>query len=573
MLQVEARRLRGANVWGARRSARSRPATTTSSSSEAGPAGCRSRYFLARAGIERCAVISARRRAGRDVPALPGLPAPDQLDEAGRTRSRVARGSTSGTTTTASSATSRATRRLTPMFMDRTFDLPARREMEAALVEFAHAAAIDVRYGCEWLSTRIEDDGFVLGTSDGEYRCRACVFAIGVTEPWTAPIPGLEAAPHYADNPPDRYAGKSVFIVGKRNSGFEIAQGLLPWAPQLVLGLAASGRHRRARVLAASSPLPPAVRRARPRWIGEPRVDAAIERVERHGGYRIHAQGRPGMASSSSRRRGDRGDRLPCAAARPAEPRSSRRSTTAVCRRRRRTGRASRYPGSTSPGTSTQASPACASTVRRAARLGQRLSLQRPRPRPAHRGGLLGMQLQRPALHRDEVFRYLLARARSGAGALEAEGVSRSRTRLRRGGPRRGHALEAFVDEAGPGCRRRHGRARPGRRDPSGRVPPFGGNSFDRPLPPHPTNAFDSAEHAGSSSRSSVSCPFNLGPMCRSIHTLYNFEPPATHEEVHAAALQYVRKISGFTNPSQANAGAFDRAVDAVGGRVRAAAR
>jgi hypothetical protein len=52
--------------------------------------------------------------------------------------------------------------------------------------------------------------------------------------------------------------------------------------------------------------------------------------------------------------------------------------------------------------------------------------------------------------------------------------------------------------------------------------------------------------------------------MCRSIHTLYNFEPPATQEEVHAAALQYVRKISGFTKPSQANVGAFDRAVEAV---------
>jgi hypothetical protein len=52
--------------------------------------------------------------------------------------------------------------------------------------------------------------------------------------------------------------------------------------------------------------------------------------------------------------------------------------------------------------------------------------------------------------------------------------------------------------------------------------------------------------------------------MCRSIHTLYNFEPPATHEEVHAAALQYVRKISGFTKPSQANAVAFDGAVEAV---------
>jgi hypothetical protein len=52
--------------------------------------------------------------------------------------------------------------------------------------------------------------------------------------------------------------------------------------------------------------------------------------------------------------------------------------------------------------------------------------------------------------------------------------------------------------------------------------------------------------------------------MCRNIHTLYNFEPPATHEEVHDAALQYVRKISGFTKPSQANEDAFDRAVEAV---------
>jgi hypothetical protein len=52
--------------------------------------------------------------------------------------------------------------------------------------------------------------------------------------------------------------------------------------------------------------------------------------------------------------------------------------------------------------------------------------------------------------------------------------------------------------------------------------------------------------------------------MCRNIRTLYNFEPPATREEVHDAALQYVRKISGFTNPSQANEAAFERAVEAV---------
>ena len=52
--------------------------------------------------------------------------------------------------------------------------------------------------------------------------------------------------------------------------------------------------------------------------------------------------------------------------------------------------------------------------------------------------------------------------------------------------------------------------------------------------------------------------------MCRNIRTLYNFEPPATSEEVHDAALQYVRKISGFTKPSQANEAAFGRAVEAV---------
>ena len=52
--------------------------------------------------------------------------------------------------------------------------------------------------------------------------------------------------------------------------------------------------------------------------------------------------------------------------------------------------------------------------------------------------------------------------------------------------------------------------------------------------------------------------------MCRNIRPLHNFEPPATHEEVEAAALQYVRKISGYTKPSQANAEAFDRAVQEV---------
>jgi hypothetical protein len=52
--------------------------------------------------------------------------------------------------------------------------------------------------------------------------------------------------------------------------------------------------------------------------------------------------------------------------------------------------------------------------------------------------------------------------------------------------------------------------------------------------------------------------------MCRNIKTLFNFEPPATEDEVRASALQFVRKLSGFNRPSQANAAAFDRAVDEV---------
>ena len=57
--------------------------------------------------------------------------------------------------------------------------------------------------------------------------------------------------------------------------------------------------------------------------------------------------------------------------------------------------------------------------------------------------------------------------------------------------------------------------------------------------------------------------------MCRNIKTLFNFEPPATEAEIHASALQFVRKLSGFAKPSQANAAAFDRAVDEVADAAR----
>ena len=57
--------------------------------------------------------------------------------------------------------------------------------------------------------------------------------------------------------------------------------------------------------------------------------------------------------------------------------------------------------------------------------------------------------------------------------------------------------------------------------------------------------------------------------MCRNIRTLFNFDPPATDEEIRAASLQFVRKLSGFTNPSKANEAAFNEAIDQVAATAR----
>jgi hypothetical protein len=61
--------------------------------------------------------------------------------------------------------------------------------------------------------------------------------------------------------------------------------------------------------------------------------------------------------------------------------------------------------------------------------------------------------------------------------------------------------------------------------------------------------------------------------MCRNIRTLFNFDPPATDEEIRAAALQFVRKLSGFHSPSKANQAAFDRAIDDVAATARVLVR
>ena len=182
---------------------------------------------------------------------------------------------------------------LVPGFMDRAFDLPSRSEMEAGIAAFANKAALRVRYGCTWESTRYDGDRVVLATTDGDYSSRAVVFAVGVTEPWFAAVPGLEHGTHYVDAmEPERYADRTVFIVGKRNSGFELAQGLLPWARSIFL---ASPRPVQTSALALS---PLRVRYLHPYdeyargGPGTYVLDVAIERIDRHAdGFRVVANG------------------------------------------------------------------------------------------------------------------------------------------------------------------------------------------------------------------------------------------------------------------------------------------
>lgn len=190
-------------------------------------------------------------------------------------------------------------RALVPEGMDGTSYFPARDEMERGLASFAERAGVAVRYGCRWEATRREDGGFALATSDGEYRARVLVLAIGMSQPWKPEIPGIEAAPHYVDTGPAReYAGRRVLIIGKRNSGFEVANALLPVARQIVL---ASPRPARLSVIARTTAA------ARARYLqpyedhvlggGNVVLDATIDRVERTGeGFRVHLSGttRPG---------------------------------------------------------------------------------------------------------------------------------------------------------------------------------------------------------------------------------------------------------------------------------------
>ncbi|HLB44678.1 MAG TPA: NAD(P)-binding domain-containing protein [Candidatus Limnocylindrales bacterium] len=127
-------------------------------------------------------------------------------------------------------------RAIMPDLMDGTSSFPSRPEMERNLATFVERTGLRVRYDCRWESTRRDGERFVLTTSDGEYRCAVAIFAVGIAEPYKPDTPGFDLAAHYADTrAAESYAGKRLFIVGKENSGFELATGLLQWAQRIVL--------------------------------------------------------------------------------------------------------------------------------------------------------------------------------------------------------------------------------------------------------------------------------------------------------------------------------------------------
>jgi thioredoxin reductase len=257
-----------------------------------GPGGLQSAYCLARAGIPRFAVLSRDDEPGGMFRRFPVF---QRLISWTKPRAPVERDTREYEWYDHNSllGDEPGHRGLVPALMDRTFDLPSREEMEAGLRSFVERTGIAIRHGCAVENTRREADGLVLTTSDGEYRCKAAIFALGVTAPWRPDLPGAETARHYVDTGrPSHYDGKRVVIIGKRNSGFEVAHGLLPWARQVTL---VSPRPVQTAVLALSAlrvrylhPYDEYVRGGSGTYV----LDAAIERIERTpDGYRVHADG------------------------------------------------------------------------------------------------------------------------------------------------------------------------------------------------------------------------------------------------------------------------------------------
>ena len=315
-------------------SGRFRRATTPSSSSEAVRAACRratasrgsaSSTPSSRATTRRAACSASFRSSsgsfrGRS-PTRPPSPA---------------RARTSGTTTTASSRTSPSIRRSCRRAWTATYMVPSRRGDGARARRLrragARSRALRLHLGVDAARRRRSPRARRPPTASTA-RARV-VFALGVTTPWLSPIPGIETVPHYVDTRrPADYRGRSVFVIGKRNSAFEIADGLLPWARRVILG---SPRPVQTSVIAQAS--------VRVRYL-QPYEDAAlgggtfaldlVRRPHREARARLaHPRQRhdeAGLGRPGGRRR-HRGDRLLDAAARPRRASACARSLRAAFR-------------------------------------------------------------------------------------------------------------------------------------------------------------------------------------------------------------------------------------------------
>jgi thioredoxin reductase len=257
-----------------------------------GPGGLQTSYCLTRLGVPH-AVISRDDSPGgmfREFPVFQRLLSWTQVDAVAERATREYEWYDHNSLV----ADEPENRALVARELDRSWIVPTRQEMERGLAAFAEQTAIRVRYGCEWLGTRREEDTWILETSDGDYRARAVVFALGVTEPWKSDIAGVEDVPHYGETRPrEEYAGKDVIVVGKRNSAFELAEGLEPWARTITL---ISPRPVDTSVLALSTVRARYMQPIEVHQYGGPggtfALDASIERIERRdGGYHVLAHG------------------------------------------------------------------------------------------------------------------------------------------------------------------------------------------------------------------------------------------------------------------------------------------
>ncbi len=200
-----------------------------------GPGGLQASYYLSRLGIDH-AVISADPAPGGMFRRYPFF---QRLLSWTKPHARLAHESREYERYDFNSlvALEPENRAVMPGLMDGSSEFPSRAEMEAGMREFVARTGLAVRYETPWLGTSRAGDDFVLHTPAGDYRTRAPIFAVGIAEPRLPDdIPGIEHAAHYADTrDAAAYAGKRLFILGKANSGFELASGLLPWASPIIL--------------------------------------------------------------------------------------------------------------------------------------------------------------------------------------------------------------------------------------------------------------------------------------------------------------------------------------------------